>query len=85
MNGADDVVVIVVDGFPMKLVLVEFENVANIVVSLIDSHVLPLAFALRTNKLTRKVSLGLDVLGIKDGATWNFSGVVLVLFVGVGT
>lgn len=79
VHSADNIHVLVVDGKPLEILLVELQDDTHIVVRLVDSLILGLCLPFRANKLPWKITLVVAVLGVMDGAVWGVFGRVLVL------
>lgn len=79
MNSADDIHVLVVDGKPLEMLLVELQDNTHVVVGLIDSLVLGFCLAFRANELAWKITLVIAVLGVMNGSVWGVFGRVPVL------
>lgn len=55
MDGADDFHVLVVDRVPIKIFLVEFENMTHVVIGLVDVRVLDFRLTLGAFFFARKI------------------------------
>lgn len=67
MNAAYDVHVLVVNGIPLEVLLVELQDGADVFVGIVDGFVLDLVFAFTANQLSRKLCLIRCVLGVVNG------------------
>lgn len=78
MNSADNIHVLVVNGKPLEIFLVELQDDAHVFVGLVDSLILGLCLAFRASELAWKITLVAAVLGVMDSAVWGVFGRVLV-------
>lgn len=84
VDRADDIGVLVVNRLPLEMLLVEFEDMADIVVREVDVLVLHLGFALGPDKLARQLVFVLRHLGVVHSPIGGILGLILPRVLGFG-
>lgn len=82
VNRAEDIGILVVDGLPLKVLLVKFQDKPNIVESFVYSSILDFGLSFGTDQFAGKVCLAVGVVGIVDGTVWCVFGILVVVLRG---
>lgn len=82
MNRAQDVGVLVVDGLPLEVLLVEFQDKANIVERFVYGLILDFGLSFGTDQFAGKICFAVGVVGIVDSTVWCIFGILVIVISG---